>query len=69
MKRDDQGSTTPRRRPRCPICREGVELRADNEYFPFCSERCQMRDLGNWLSESYRIPLGQNATERSLPDE
>jgi endogenous inhibitor of DNA gyrase (YacG/DUF329 family) len=22
---------------------------------PFCSKRCQMIDLGNWLNEEYRI--------------
>ena len=55
------------RRPRCPICRDEVDLRDQNEFFPFCSERCQLHDLGNWLDEAYRIPVGQNATERSLP--
>ena len=23
---------------------------------PFCSERCQLVDLGRWLSEEYRVP-------------
>jgi endogenous inhibitor of DNA gyrase (YacG/DUF329 family) len=23
--------------------------------FPFCSERCRLVDLGNWLGGSYRI--------------
>ena len=27
----------------------------DNQHRPFCSERCRMRDLGNWASERYRI--------------
>lgn len=57
---------TPRK-PKCPICREPVELRADNEYFPFCSSRCQMNDLGNWINEAYRIPVGNTSTERGLP--
>lgn len=48
------------------MCREEIELRPDNPDFPFCSERCRMQDLGHWLSESYRIPVGHNATERSL---
>lgn len=58
-KRDD-------RKARCATCREEIELRPDNPDFPFCSERCRMQDLGHWLSESYRIPVGHNATERSL---
>ncbi len=24
--------------------------------FPFCSARCKGADLGNWVSESYRVP-------------
>jgi uncharacterized protein len=39
----------------CPTCR-GAAVRAGNKVFPFCSERCQLIDLGRWLSEEYRIP-------------
>lgn len=27
-----------------------------NRWFPFCSERCKLVDLGKWLGEEYRIP-------------
>ncbi len=39
---------------RCPICKTPTdsELHAD---FPFCSERCRDRDLGNWASEKYVV--------------
>jgi endogenous inhibitor of DNA gyrase (YacG/DUF329 family) len=40
---------------RCPACRRLTSL-ADNPHRPFCSERCRLRDLGNWASERYRIP-------------
>lgn len=69
MSKKETKQTTSERSPRCPMCREPVQLRSANEFFPFCSDRCRMRDLGNWLSESYRIPVGQSGTERSLPDE
>ena len=26
-----------------------------NEEFPFCSERCRERDLGNWAAEKYVV--------------
>jgi hypothetical protein len=39
---------------KCPICKR--ETRQGEEYFPFCSERCQTSDLANWSSEEYRIP-------------
>jgi endogenous inhibitor of DNA gyrase (YacG/DUF329 family) len=38
---------------RCPICRALVAK--DDEYFPFCSDRCRVIDLGKWASGEYRI--------------
>lgn len=35
----------------CPICRKRVH--PGSKYYPFCSERCQIIDLGNWASEKY----------------
>jgi len=42
-------------RVKCPICRVEV-VWEDNPYRPFCSERCQLIDLGAWTEERYRIP-------------
>lgn len=28
---------------------------ATHAEFPFCSERCRQRDLGNWASEKYAV--------------
>lgn len=39
---------------KCPICKRKVE-KSDPE-FPFCSERCRMEDLGNWVYGRYRVP-------------
>ena len=39
----------------CPVCRTPTTWEG-NPYKPFCSERCQTRDLGAWSSESYRVP-------------
>ncbi|MCW5980578.1 MAG: DNA gyrase inhibitor YacG [Bryobacteraceae bacterium] len=46
---------------KCPICRKNVKL--DDPYMPFCSERCKLIDLGNWASEKYVIstPLAPEA--------
>ena len=38
---------------RCPTCRTLVT--AEDEYFPFCSDRCRLIDLGKWASGAYRI--------------
>ena len=39
---------------RCPICKKEVVFEG-NPFRPFCSERCKLLDLDNWLSERYRI--------------
>jgi endogenous inhibitor of DNA gyrase (YacG/DUF329 family) len=31
-----------------------------SKFLPFCSERCQLLDLGNWLGEAYGMPLDGN---------
>ena len=41
---------------RCPTCKQPVAERAVNPAFPFCSERCRLLDLGQWLEGRYRIP-------------
>jgi uncharacterized protein len=38
---------------RCPTCRTLVT--PEDEYFPFCSDRCRLIDLGKWASGAYRI--------------
>ena len=32
-----------------------------NPFRPFCSERCKLIDLGQWASESYRVPVEESA--------
>jgi len=40
----------------CPMCRKTLrDVPRDYPHRPFCSERCKLVDLDNWLSESYRI--------------
>ena len=52
---------------KCPICKKDVpdpdagDLdRGDgnpSRYYPFCSERCKLIDLGRWLGGKYQIPV------------
>ena len=39
---------------KCPICKTATDS-AVHADFPFCSERCRERDLGNWASEKYVV--------------
>lgn len=48
----------PRKPPSvaCPTCGRKTPWSTDNRWRPFCSERCRLIDLGEWLSEDKRIP-------------
>ncbi len=52
---------------RCPQCGKPTTERAKNPTFPFCCERCRSIDLGQWLSETYRVPI--EAEESTQHDE
>ena len=41
--------------PRCPTCDQTVRTTSDSKFMPFCCERCQLIDLGRWLSEENAI--------------
>jgi len=40
---------------KCPSCGGEVPWSPESPWRPFCSERCKLIDLGEWLSESHRI--------------
>ena len=42
---------------KCPQCKNpAIFSKEKNPNRPFCSERCRLIDLGEWASESYRVP-------------
>ena len=49
---------------RCPTCKRETTWEG-NAFRPFCSERCKLIDLGNWLSERYRISAPEEAEEEA----
>jgi endogenous inhibitor of DNA gyrase (YacG/DUF329 family) len=46
----------------CPLCGKPA-IWEDNPSRPFCSERCKMIDLGNWVDEEYKMPASINPLE------
>jgi endogenous inhibitor of DNA gyrase (YacG/DUF329 family) len=40
----------------CPSCGRPVEWSDASPFRPFCSKRCKLIDLGDWLAENHRIP-------------
>jgi hypothetical protein len=53
---------------RCPVCKNNVE-RDGNPFRPFCSERCKLIDLDNWLEERYRISARVGSGEEGAVQE
>ena len=53
----------------CPQCGKEVVWNIENPYRPFCSERCKLIDLDNWLSERYRIAAREDEESGGAPPE
>jgi uncharacterized protein len=57
----------------CPHCGKAVVWSPASLWRPFCSERCRLIDLGEWLDENRRIvdtpddPADEEPTEGSPP--
>jgi endogenous inhibitor of DNA gyrase (YacG/DUF329 family) len=57
---------------RCPICGKPVEPpdASSNQhqpsYFPFCTDRCKLIDLGRWLDGKYQIPVAESERDQSM---
>ncbi|HKR12067.1 MAG TPA: DNA gyrase inhibitor YacG [Pyrinomonadaceae bacterium] len=52
---------------KCPTCGKSVDWK-DNPFRPFCSERCQLVDLGRWVEGEYRVP-GESVPHEPTPYE
>jgi endogenous inhibitor of DNA gyrase (YacG/DUF329 family) len=53
----------------CPVCQKKVEttIKQQHSYFPFCSQRCKLIDLGAWLDVEYRIVSTRQSQESDEP--
>ena len=50
----------------CPICGHETFFEG-NPFRPFCTERCKLMDLGNWISENYRLPSTVEGGAEEIP--
>jgi uncharacterized protein len=53
---------------RCQICNRIIDEATrqssrDGKFYPFCSNRCKLIDLGKWLDGNYRIAVHANDDE------
>ncbi len=53
----------------CPTCKCKMIYNTKNVHRPFCSERCRLVDLGQWLEEDYRVPVVGQMTPGSYESE
>ena len=54
----------------CPICKRVLaDAPVDFPPRPFCSERCKVIDLGNWLDEKYRISSSLDGEQEQSDDD
>lgn len=56
----------------CTTCGKPVpSAKSDRpRWYPFCSQRCKLIDLGKWFNEEYRVsdPIKPSETIEDLPD-
>ena len=48
----------------CPKCKKEFNYYS-SEFRPFCCERCRLIDLGQWLNESYTVPVQKLTLEEA----
>ncbi|MHC4596888.1 MAG: DNA gyrase inhibitor YacG [Planctomycetota bacterium] len=59
---------------RCPVCHKTVNAspQAQSEeakFFPFCSRRCKLIDLGAWLDVKYKIVSRSQSQKSGEPSD
>lgn len=52
----------------CPTCKKTITWSEHYPYRPFCCQRCQQIDFGEWASESFALP-GEPITDPGLIEE
>ncbi|MES9832067.1 MAG: DNA gyrase inhibitor YacG [Candidatus Thiodiazotropha sp. LLP2] len=53
----------------CPNCGKEVAWTEASKWKPFCSDRCRLIDLGDWLDEGHRISEPLNGyIEKEQPE-
>ncbi|MBA2404680.1 MAG: DNA gyrase inhibitor YacG [Bdellovibrionales bacterium] len=48
----------------CPRCKKVFNYYS-SEFRPFCCEQCRLIDLGQWLNESYTVPVEKLTLEEA----
>jgi len=59
---------------KCPTCKKSLPDPAPgggekSPFFPFCSDRCKLIDLGRWLDGKYQIPVVDREDQHGSADD
>ena len=54
---------------KCPSCGKLINCSINNKWPPFCSKRCQLIDLGEWLNGNRQIISKDGIDEDSIGDD
>ena len=54
--------------PVCPTCKAVSKPHPENQAFPFCSARCKLAELGNWLDGRYRVAAEPASRDDDVDD-
>lgn len=55
---------------RCPHCGKPALIEPSNAFRPFCSERCKLLDLGDWMNGRFAIPVEPSeGVDAFVPDD
>jgi endogenous inhibitor of DNA gyrase (YacG/DUF329 family) len=49
----------------CPSCKKKFNYYSST-FRPFCCEKCRLIDLGQWLTESYSVPVQKLTEEEQI---
>lgn len=55
----------------CRICHKRFKYSSieEHNWFPFCSRRCRLVDLGKWFEEEYRFCRRTDESQETAPEE
>lgn len=51
----------------CPHCGKQVAWTGTSKWKPFCSDRCRLIDLGDWLAEKNALPADEPLPDQDEP--
>ena len=63
---------------KCPKCKKPIpsattgkdgKKKLNGRFFPFCSQRCKLIDMGAWLDAEYRIPTKEEDADQDESEE